>query len=384
MRVAFAVSTPHQVHLFKNTARTLLQSGNSVLFLARDYGCTLDLLRYYGLPFRIYSKSIKSYLLKVDELLISEVIGTFLACQFKPDIVVGDSLLGYPAEICRVPSICFADSDHSTFYNLLYKTAYRCDFFCTPQRFKVDLGRRQIRYPGYQELAYLHPNWYVPDTGVFDEVGVTNREKYSVVRFNAFDATSHDAMLAKYTWDSRRAMISRLERHGKVLISSECRLPRDLVSRQAKVHPARIHDLLNYAQVVVAESAMAVEAALLGTPSVMIHPTNRANVMASNFLDMEDFGLQHNFCKYDAAVDVACELLETSAKSHCQDIRDRVLQCKIDLTSFTLWLISAILQGAETNRFDDVDFSKFIGIRHCSGRKLHELARQNGGQVSRL
>ena len=71
----------------------------------------------------------------------------------------------------------------------------------------------------------------------------------------------------------KREIVQTLERHGRVLISSDGILPKDLESFRINLPAYRLHDLLYYAQLVVSEGAtMATEAAVLGTPAVYSSP----------------------------------------------------------------------------------------------------------------
>ena len=360
MRVVFAVSTPHQAHLFRNTSMILQNRGDEVLFLARNYGYTADILRSYNLPFRIYSRTYSGLLGKVLELLISEVNGISLIGEFRPDVVVGDSLLGYPSLLFRVPSISFVDGDYSSFYEIQYRTLNRSSIICTPYTFRTELGARQIRYPGFQQLAYLHPNRFRPDHGVLQTEGIGDKEAFSLIRFNAFDAISHDLRYREYDWEVRRRVISLLQKSGRVLISSEGSLPVEFEHLKMKTNPSKIHSLLSYAKVVIAETSIATEAAILGTPSVLIHPSVSSN-LATNHLEMERFGLQRNFSNYQDALPVIESIMKSDRRSFYSECHSRLLSNKIDVTPFVVWLIDKIAKDHESISQEQIDFSQFIG-----------------------
>lgn len=360
MRVLFTVATPHQVHVFRNVGNLLQERGDAILFAARDFRCTLDLLQYYKMPFVVYSGTMRGFVGKMGELAISELAGAEIAKCFQPNVIMGDSLLGYPSKMLGVPSICFTDGDYSSMYGLLYRTLYRCDLICTPEHFRMSIGKRHLRYPGYQELAYLHPRWYSPCKRTLSDEGIADDEPYSLVRFNAFDAPSHDAMKRQYDWDSRRSLVSKLLEYGKVIISSEARLPADLAKYRTRIHPAKIHDLLRFAQIVVAETAMAVESSLLGTPAIMIHPSNAGGKGATNCIDMERYGLQFNYPDYGPVVGKAEELLDSNSKKMFLQKRNDVLREKIDLTSFIVWLVDQVRSDPSSLREVRPDFSEFM------------------------
>ncbi|MCK7538001.1 MAG: hypothetical protein MZV63_47115 [Marinilabiliales bacterium] len=51
-------------------------------------------------------------------------------------------------------------------------------------------SRKALFYPGYHELAYLHPARFIPDASVLHDAGITPGEKFFIMRFNAFKSTS--------------------------------------------------------------------------------------------------------------------------------------------------------------------------------------------------
>ena len=360
MKVVFSVGTPHQAHVFRNAAKHLIDHGINVVFAARDYGCTLDLLSHYELPFFSYGTPGKSFLGKSRELVVSEYLGFQIVKAAQAQLVVGDSLLGFPSKLLGIPSIAFVDGDGSDFFNLQYRTLYRSDLICTPSGFRISIDKRHLRYPGYQELAYLHPRWFTPDMSSLDSAGIGKGEPFCIFRTNAFDAQSHDAMYRKYGWDDRRRLIRELSRIGKVVISSELELPADLREHRVRIQPYQIHDVLNQASLVVSETAMAVEAAILGTPSMFIHPSVGRNC-STNFVEMENYGLQRNYSGYtDDTCQDALELFGHDGKKHHSYLRAQMLKQKIDVTSFIIWLVYEALDDRRRLETVSVDFSKFL------------------------
>lgn len=60
---------------------------------------------------------------------------------------------------------------------------------CTPQAFAAQVRRHHHTYDGYQELAYLHPDRFVPEKGKLKLYNLT--KPLSIVGFVSWDA-SHD------------------------------------------------------------------------------------------------------------------------------------------------------------------------------------------------
>ena len=123
----------------------------------------------------------------------------------------------------------------------------------------------------------------------------------------------------------KRDLVETLERHGRVLISSEAPLPADLAPLEVKGPVEDIHHLLAYAQMIVGESAtMSSEAAVLGVPAVMIATTGRG------YTDDEErrYGLVRHFTddQYDRAVDDRREARSpTRRASSASCARERLL-----------------------------------------------------------
>ena len=81
-------------------------------------------------------------------------------------------------------------------------------------------GPNQVCHASYHELAYLHPNRFVPDPAILDEVGVLPNEPFFVMRFNAFKA-HHDGGARGLSLTQKRALVALLEPHGKLFITME-------------------------------------------------------------------------------------------------------------------------------------------------------------------
>ena len=66
MNIAIFTNTPAQVHFYKNIIQNLIDKGNNVTILARDYGETLNLLQENGMEHFVFSSPSE---LKVDKIL---------------------------------------------------------------------------------------------------------------------------------------------------------------------------------------------------------------------------------------------------------------------------------------------------------------------------
>ncbi len=168
-------------------------------------------------------------------------------------------------------SLVFYDTEHATLQNsITYPFAER---ICTPDCYQDNIGPKQVRYPGYHELAYLHPDRFEADPSVLETVGVSESDSIVILRIVSWEA-AHD--VGEDGFDDIRDVVQQLESTGaKVLITSEAPLPRELETNRASVPPHKMHDLMSFADLFIGEgSTMAAESAVLGTLLSMFHQLN--------------------------------------------------------------------------------------------------------------
>jgi predicted glycosyltransferase len=194
---------------------------------------------------------------------------------------------------------------------------------------------RHFTYPGYHELAYLHPKRFSPDPAKLAAFGLRPDEAYSIVRFVALRAV-HDVSERGLTNAQRHALVDALATHGRVLISSEGPLPEALEPLRLRGPVQDIHHIIAHAQVLVGESAtMASEAAVLGVPAVYIATTRRG------YTDDEEqrYGLVRYFPngRFEEALRVVGEFFANEPpRVWAARARARLLAEKIDVTQ---WMV---------------------------------------------
>lgn len=199
---------------------------------------------------------------------------------------------------------------------------------CTPDSYAGIVRGTHVTNPGYHELAYLHPNRFTPDAGRLAEYGLTR--PYAFVRFVSWQA-SHDAGHTSLDLSAKFELIRRLQERTTVVLSSEGELPPRLESLRLQGPVTGIHDVIAHAELIVGDSGtMVSEAAVLGTPAVLISPM-RAGVHD----DQVSYGLLARFTPeaFEHAWQAVVEYLEAGPP---RGALDRLLSEKIDVTS---WMI---------------------------------------------
>lgn len=193
-----------------------------------------------------------------------------IAFGFGADLFVsfGSPTAGIPARLMGKPYLALTDTEHAKEQHALFKPF--ATVIATPTAFTLDMGAKQVRYAGFHELAYLHPDEFTPDPQALSTVGLTTGETFFVVRFVAWGA-SHDLRQRGFTSAEKDELLHELSQHGRVLLSVE-NDPADLPANVTRLPPELAHHLLAFATMYVGEGAtMASEAAVLGTPSVFVN-----------------------------------------------------------------------------------------------------------------
>ncbi|MCK5283685.1 MAG: DUF354 domain-containing protein [Nanoarchaeota archaeon] len=268
MRVLIDINHPADVHQFKNMIWQMEKRGHKFLITARDKDCALDLLKEYKFDF-IKRPGYKGLMKLIGVFLIDYRLYR-IAKKFNPDILVGssgDCYIAQVSKILRKPSIVFDDTEHSSIQNWL--TFPFADKIVTPESYKINLGKKQVRYNGFKELAYLHPKYFKPDTSILEELGLKKNDKFILIRFVSWEA-AHD--IGKTGIKDKIDFVESLAKKYKVFVSSEAPLPKELEKYEIMIKKEKIHSVLWYSSLYIGEGAtMATEAALLGIPTIYIN-----------------------------------------------------------------------------------------------------------------
>lgn len=352
MNYLFFTNTPAHVHLYKYAVERLSEAGHTVRILARDYGCTIDLLEYYDLPYTSYGVcgTTKSSLLRnLPGHYARTLRATF---RYDPDLILGmGSYAAHNGALSRTPTVLLLDSEPTSIDHLLSQPFARA--ILTPDAFRKDLGPNHYRFAGYKECAYLHPAVFNPDPRVREQLGVGPEEPYAIVRFNAF-GSHHDVSHSGFSTQERYELIDRLAAEMPVFVSDEggdIDIERTR-GRSFGVHPALLHDALAEARLLVADSQTVVtEAGLLGTPAIRSNSFVGEDDMG-NFIDLERAGLIHNVATFEEVLELADDLLaDPTLERTLQRRRRAFLAEKVNLTDL---IVDLAERGGEIERVSQV------------------------------
>lgn len=341
MNILIDIGHPAHIHALKHFAHDMTKRGNQVLFTCREKEFIIQLLEAENFNYVSFGKKYSSRFKKIWGLFKFNLIMLRVSLRFKPDIYVtiGSMYAAQISFLLRKPHICIEDT-----YNLEQVRLYRpfTNLILTGKyEHPVMSEKNEFRMAGYKALAYLHPKRFIPDESVLSELGVKKNDKYIVIRFVAWKA-SHDVGHKGMTIENKRAAVHAFEKYGRVFISSENDLPKELESYRLPTHPSRIFDVMAYSSLIFGESStMANEAAILGVPSIFIDTDSRYYTKHIE----KDYGLIFNFTESEKdqilaikkGEDILCN--ESSYSTQWNEKKIKMLEDKIDVTGFLVWLV---------------------------------------------
>ena len=356
MRILIDIGHPAHVHFFKHLIGNLEKNGHFVKITARDKEVTHALLKAYGLDY-VSRGELKNGMLKKAVGLFSVDYTIYkIAKDFHADLLIGvhNPYVAHAGALLRKPSIIFTDTENVGIASSL--TFPFADVIWTPSCFMEKINpKKQVKFNGFKELAYLHPNNFHPDYSVVERMGIAKDEKFIIVRFISW-AASHDVSLHGIRQGKELDFIQSLEQFGRVFITSERPLSDNLEKYRVKVPPEDMHSLLYYADLYIGEGGtMAAEAAVMGTPSIHVEANAdgiATGTFSGNFREFRDrYGLLYFFSDQGEAFLKAVELLKDHrTKQDWQKKRDNLLHDKVDVTAWMTDFVERYPQSFEDHR----------------------------------
>jgi uncharacterized protein len=338
MRYLIDIGHPAHVHYFKNLVFTLTSQGHEVFFTCRDKDVTIQLLQHYKFRFINFGKPFRSIPGKIFGMFYFTFRIIQVSFSFNPDMLLNATM--YAAIASRVlgkPHLSLEDT-----FNMEQVKLYLPFTTCilTGDYNHPAMGRKEITYSGYQELLYLHPDYFKPDISVLDELGVKENEPYVILRFVSWTA-SHDIRHKGISHANKILAVREFSKYARVYITSESELPDPLKKYRINIEPHRMHDALAFASLVFGESAtMVSEGAMLGTPGIYLDNTSRFYTR-----DLEErYNLVLNFSETESdqlkAVETGIELLKgAKTREEWKARHTKMLSEKINVTGFLVWFI---------------------------------------------
>lgn len=334
MRILFQLGHPAHFHLYKNTIADLQRDGHQTYILIRKKDILEDLLKASGLNYvNILPSGRKSAITLA--LRLWRVF--WFTLRHRVNILVGSTPeVAQVAWLLRRRSVVMAEDDAAIVPQFIKAVKPFADQYLSPVSCNNGpLEGKTTHYEGFHKLAYLHPCRFTPDPAVVDRY-FPHDHPYFLLRFAQLNAYHDVSAHAHGITDTiARKLVEMLAPHGDVYITSERPLPAGLEEHRLQINPLDIHHIMAFAKIYIGDSqSMAVEAAMLGTPSI------RFNDFAGRIGVLEELEKKYQLTvgiptsDPDRLYNTVSMMLTENLKETFQRRREKMLSDKIDVASF--------------------------------------------------
>ncbi|MDP3115415.1 MAG: DUF354 domain-containing protein [Candidatus Cloacimonadaceae bacterium] len=360
MNILIDVGHPAHVHNFRNLYHDLIKR-HEIVVTCKSVPIIIKLLKTYNIPYidlgekgsHIADKFIRQigFNRKIRAIIHERNIDVAMGLSFS---------IIYATKLTKATSLLFDDDDQEPQPLTAKFASPFADFILSPDVLSYEKLKNALYYPGYHEIAYLHPRVYKPNSDLLSKYGIRENEKYFVLRFSAFKA-HHDIHASGMSVAQKHTLVNMLSEYGRVFITMESEIQAEFEQYRMPIEPHEMHDFLHYSQLLVCDGqTMCTEAAMLGVPSF------RCNSFVGRVAVLEEeekkYGLTYAFLprQFDWMLYKIEELIKTANyKETWQLKRQRLLENKIDVTAFWAWIIDNYPDSLEEIKKPNFDFGRF-------------------------
>lgn len=344
-RILFFFVHPAKYHLFKYTINELKRRGHQVDIIITTKDVLEDLVKQEGWPYtNLFPEGRRSKSTGSLAILWATFINLFKTIYRlqrylrgkKYDLFVTDDCLVFNGVLKGIPSIFFNDNELTTHPESALFFMAATKILCPVS---VDIGsfkKKQIAFRGYKELAYLRPEYFVPDPSIPKKYNLP-LENYFIIRLVSFSA-SHDRNKQGISDERLTRLIELLKNKGEVYICSERPLTEQFEKYRMVINPMDILQVLYFSKMFIGDSGtMTSEACLLGVPSIRCN-----DFVGRDFVIGEKETLYHltygfKPVDFDKMMDKINELLAMpNLRQEWEKRRKKMLQETDDLTELMI------------------------------------------------
>ncbi len=343
MRILIDLGHPAHIHLFRHAIEEWKEREHEVILVVRDKDIVTDLMDVIGWEYTIGSRARTGRFGLFLELIEHDWRVLSVARKHRVSVMLGTSVsIAHASKLTSARSVVFNEDD-SDVARVFAKLAYPfADAIVTPRGVRVSYRRKHVMHDSYHELAYLHPERFAPDPHIRAELGLDADEPFFILRFVSFDA-AHDWGEGGIATELRKELVQALSARGRVFVSAEGEAPDWVHPYLFPLSHLKMHDALHGAMMFVGESqTMAVEAAVLGTPSI------RCNTFVGRCSVLEElehtYGLTYGFRpeNFEAMMGKIEGILDDEETPRAWELRRQTLLS--EKTDLTAWMVDWVEQ----------------------------------------
>ncbi len=322
----------------------LRRRGHTVIITVRDRALVGELLTHFGFEYEIASTVRTSFVGLIWELLEHDWKVLRSAVRHGVDLMIGTSVcITHAGLLTGKPTLVFNEDDKDYLQAWAWLAYPFADGIVTPACLRDEKTKKYVCHQSLHELAYLHPDHFIPDANVLHRMGVSPGERYFIVRFVALQA-HHDINHRGLSMEARRRLVDLLEKHGRVFISNEGPMPEEFERFRFPVPASEMHHAMSFASLFVGDSqTMTVEAAVLGIPSVRCNTFHDRCSIINELEDRYELTSSFHPDSFDHMLEtIAVWIQQPDLRSIWRDRRERLLQDKGNFARWTVDLIESL------------------------------------------
>lgn len=381
MKILVYMGHPAHFYLYKNTISQLREEGHNVEILIKKKDILQSLLDNQGWEYHnILQEGRKNSKIGMLIGMLKRAwrLNAFVR-QYKPDILTGTSVENSFIGPLRHISVINCNEDDAVVVPLYAKLSYPGanailnPIVCNSGKWDAEA----IKYPGYQELAYLHPNHFTPEAEVVKGYGIDVTKPYFILRFASLNA-HHDSGIKGINTEIAQQLIDTLSPHGRIYITSERPLEPQFEQYRIKINPLDMHHVMAFASLYIGDSqTMAAEAGVLGVPFVRFNDFVGRIGYLRELEDVYELGYgihatplvadspirRNDGSAQPSGVEALYERVEQlvampaeERKATFQTRREKMLSEKIDCAKFLTWFIENYPKSVEETKKADKEF----------------------------
>jgi hypothetical protein len=259
---------PH-VNFYKHAIEALKEKNVNVLVILRSRGKLVSIFQKEcpDVPHVLIGKHRQSLFGKMSSIIIRDLafLNYLRNIDFEVGTGVGSIALAHTTRFFGKPSILFGDDIEEKLSHYLghYWATWDVRPKCVPVQ-----GKNLLKYNGFKELAYLHPNHFTPDEKALEPYTL-NPYEYVFIR----EVSSASLNYRRLKMGKLANILDYLKKEDlKILLSIEDKTLINLFKEYCIIlkEPLEdIHSLLSYALFTVSSGdSIARESCLIGTPAI--------------------------------------------------------------------------------------------------------------------
>lgn len=207
------------------------------------------------------------------------------------DVFVTDDALVVNGWIRRIPSFIFNDNDIETIKINKILFYFATKIISPATTFLGQFENKKLSFKGNKALAHLHPKYFNYNENILLKLNLF-KYQYIVVRLSKINAT-HDFNNTSISDSDLEKIFAIINDHYSIVISSERKISNEFQKYLYTGSPSEFSNILYFAKLFITDSAtMASEAAIIGTPNVLI---NRVGKKCGVNKDLINNGIQFYF-----------------------------------------------------------------------------------------